>query len=174
MTHEDKSDAKETVQATPNPSGVGRPGVQGAQEGGIGRGPSVPLDQESDSGRAFREDTPGIRSDLRGRHRPRIPGARTIDPSETLLQAFLDGDVEKAYQSALELKEAYHEVLTEASRLRYRVNFGTEACSNCEGLKAGPGVVATCFQVQKCDFDSIHEGSESPAHLRILDRLTLK
>jgi len=174
MSHENKNDAAETVQATQEPSRVGLSGVQGGQGGRTVRGPESVLDQESDSGRALREDPPELRGDLRSRRHPRIPGTRVIDPSETLLQAFMDGDVEKAYQSALELKTAYHEALIEASRLRYRVNFGTEACSNCEGLKAGPGVVATCFQTQKCNFDSIHEGSESPTHLRILDRLALK
>jgi hypothetical protein len=90
------------------------------------------------------------------------------------LQAFLDGDFEKAYHSALELRTAYHEALIEAAHQRYRSNFGTEACTNCNGLKAGPGVLATCFQVQKCNFDSIHEGSESSVHLNILNRLSLK
>jgi hypothetical protein len=90
------------------------------------------------------------------------------------LQAFLDGDFEGAYRAAQELRDAYHEALNEAARQRYRANFGTESCSSCDGLKAGPGVLATCFQVQKCNFDSIHEGSESPTQLRILNRLTLK
>jgi hypothetical protein len=174
MSHENKTDAAETGQATQEPSRMGYSGFQSVQSGRPGRGQTSVLDQEGDSGGALREDPPELRGDLRVRRHPRIPGTRVIDPSEVLLQSFLDGDVEKAYQSALELKSAYHEALDEASRLRYRINFGTEACSNCDGLKAGPGVVATCFQVQKCNFDSIHEGSESPSHLRILDRLALK
>lgn len=174
MSHENKTDAAEAGQATQESGRLGHSGVQGVQGCGPGRGQASILDQEGDSRGAVREDPPELRGDLRIRRHPRIPGTRVIDPSEALLQAFLDGDVEKAYQSALELKTAYHEALTEASRLRYRINFGTEVCSNCDGLRAGPGVVATCFQVQKCDFDSIHEGSESPSHLRILDRLALK
>lgn len=174
MAHENENDAAETTQTTQEPDRVGRLGVQGAQSGRTVRGQSSLLDQEGNSGGALREDPPELRGDHRNRSRPRIPGTRVTDPSETLLQAFLDGDFEKAYRSALELRTAYHEALVEASRLRYLVNFGTEACSNCEGLKAGPGVVATCFQTQKCNFDSIHDGSESPTHLRILDRLALK
>jgi hypothetical protein len=74
----------------------------------------------------------------------------------------------------LDLREAYHEALTEAARQRYQINFGTGVCANCDGLKAGPGVIATCFQVQKCNFCSIHEGSENPRHLGVIDRLSLK
>jgi hypothetical protein len=74
----------------------------------------------------------------------------------------------------LELKSAYHEALTEAASQRYRANFGTDTCLNCDGLKAGPGVIATCFQVRRCNFDSIHDGSESSQQLRILTRLSLK
>lgn len=174
MLHENKNDASEGVQATQESSRMGLSGSQGGQGSGSERGQSGSLDQEGDPGGTLREDSPELRGGSRDRYRPRIPGTRVIDPSETLLQAFLGGDFETAYQSALELKAAYHEALAESSRLRYQVNFGTEVCSNCEGLKAGPGVVATCFQTKKCDFDSIHEGSESRTHLRILDRLAPK
>jgi hypothetical protein len=96
------------------------------------------------------------------------------DPSEALLQAFLDGNFERAYSAALELQDAYHEAMTEASKLRFKLNFGTSACQNCEGLKAGPGVTATCFQVQRCDFKNVKEGDEDPRQIRVIDKLTAK
>ena len=174
MAHENKNDAIEAGQTTQVTNGVGRPGVQSSQGGRASGGPESNLDHESDPRGASREDSQELRDRNRDRHQPGIPGSRVEDPSEVLLQAFLDGDFERAHQAALDLKSAYHEALLEASRQRYRANFGTDACLNCDGLKAGPGVVATCFQVQKCNFDSIREGSESPHHLRIIDRLSLK
>lgn len=94
------------------------------------------------------------------------------DPSDVLLQAFIDGNVEAAYQASLELSKAYHEALLEGSKLRFRLNFGTDACLRCEGLKAGPGVAATCFQVQRCDYTNVKEGEEDLHHRRLIDLLT--
>lgn len=96
------------------------------------------------------------------------------DPSEVLLQAFLDGNFERAYSAALELQVAYREALAEASKVRFKLNFGTGICQNCEGLKAGPGVTATCFQIQRCDFKNIKEGDEDPHQARVIDKLTSK
>ena len=174
MAHENQNDGVKTSKDAKNGNRVGLSGVQGVQGGtALGR-PTSQFDHEGDSRGAGGEDPSKLRDPVRDRHRAGIPGTRVKDPSETLIQAFLDGDFETAYQSAMDLKSAYHEALLEAAHQRYRANFGTEVCKNCEGLKAGPMVVATCFQVEKCNFDSIHEGSESPYHLRVLDRLSLK
>jgi hypothetical protein len=171
MSNENKIDDIKAVQVTEKPFGMGRFGFEGDSVGRESRGPEDDHPQESDSRGPFRKDPPELRDHIGPGSSARIPGTRVTDPSDTLLQAFLDGDFEKAYRAAEDLRAAYHEALNEGARLRYRVNFGTEVCNRCEGLKAGPGVIATCFQVQKCNFDSIHEGSESPLHLKILDRL---
>jgi hypothetical protein len=86
----------------------------------------------------------------------------------------MEGDPEKAYQAALELQAAYHEALAEGSRLRFKVNFGTEVCNRCEGLRAGPGVAATCFQIQRCDYTNVKEEAADPRHQRLIASLTGK
>jgi len=174
MTNENKIDDGEEVQFTKEPSGMGHSSFEGDSVGGEDRRPADVLSQEGNSGGSVRENSSRLRDHLGHRPGTRIPGTRVVDPSETLFKAFLEGDFEKAYLAAEDLRAAYHEALNEGARLRYRSNFGTDLCEHCDGLKAGPGVLATCFQVQKCNFDSIHEGSESLLHLKIIDRLSLK
>ena len=174
MPNENSTNASKAIQTTEEPSRVGYSSLEGDQVGGQDWGPEGSSSQEGHSRGSVREDTPESRNHLRYGSGAGIPGTRVVDPSEVLLRAFLDGNFEEAYQAAQELRIAYHEALNEAARQRYRANFGTESCNSCEGLKAGPGVLATCFQVQKCNFDSIREGSESPTQLKILDRLSLK
>ena len=84
------------------------------------------------------------------------------------MAAFYAGDVELAFIAAKELTDAYHEALVEASRLRFKVNFGTERCTNCTGLRAGPGVAATCYQVKRCDYSHIREGKHDGIKERVL------
>jgi hypothetical protein len=174
MFNENKNDDTKGANLSKEPSGVGRVSLQSGQSGREGGGHKSSLPHQVDPRGQIREDPAGVRDPIRDRYRSGIPGTRVIDPSDTLLQAFLDGDFDTAHQAALDLREAYHEALLEAAHQRYRVNFGTTTCDNCDGLKAGPGVVATCFQVQKCNFDSIRDGSESKHHLGVIDRLVLK
>jgi hypothetical protein len=174
MSNENKIDDGDQVQLTQKPSRLGLSSLEGNSVGGEDRRSADVLYQEGDSRRPIGEDPSKLRDHLGHRSGTRIPGTRVVDPSETLLKAFLDGDFEKAYHAAEDLRAAYHEALNEGARLRYRSNFGTDACEHCDGLKAGPGVLATCFQLQKCNYDSIHEGSESSLHLKIIDRLSLK
>ena len=77
----------------------------------------------------------------------------------------------KAYAATSLLIDAYRSLDLEAGRLRYRLNLGTPRCENCDGLRAGPGVVATCFQVQRCNFTNVKEGEMLPRHRHILDTL---
>lgn len=174
MPNENKINDGEEVQFAKEPSRMGRSRFESNSFGGEDRRPADILSQEVYPRGTVREDSSGVRDHIRHGSGTRIPGTRVVDPSETLSKAFLDGDFEKAYHAAEDLRDAYHEALNEGARLRYQLNFGTDLCDHCEGLKAGPGVLATCFQVQKCNFDSIHEGSESSLHLKIIDRLSLK
>jgi hypothetical protein len=153
--------------------GVGHSDVPGYQTSGSGRGPTTSGTEESHSGWKIGDDLEELRDHLRSRPSAGIPGHRQVDPSEVLLQAFLDGNFEVALVAAEELSLAYRETLLESSKLRFKLNFGTQVCESCEGLKAGTDVVATCFQVKRCDFQNILVGSASPRQLKILKNLNI-
>lgn len=82
------------------------------------------------------------------------------------------GDAEGAFSAGMALVSAYRELWVEAARLRFRINFGSSLCENCEGLKAGPGVVATCFQVRQCSYSNVREDAVSARHLQVINRLS--
>jgi len=62
-------------------------------------------------------------------------------------------------------------LVIEVARYRFRVNFGTELCQNCTGLKAGPGVVSTCFQIKQCYYKHLRENDNTPRQKGILEAL---
>jgi len=107
----------------------------------------------------------------RGRPTSGIPGQRPVDPAQTLLQAFEHGDPEVVYQAALDLKVAYKEAMLEGAKLRFKLNFGTPFCEECDGLRAGPGVIATCFQIKRCDYTSLKDGNQDPDQVRLITSL---
>lgn len=72
--------------------------------------------------------------------------------------AFESGDPRRAFQAAGLVATRLLELDEEAARLRFQVNFGTPICTRCDGLRAGPGVVATCFQVRRCRYTNVKEG----------------
>ena len=170
--HEDQN--ARTNQATdPKGSrGLGYSDVPSHQESENDGGSEISGVAASDSRGEVRTSTSELRDHLRSRPATGIPGHREIDPSEILLQAFLDGNFEVALIAAQELQVAYREALLEAGKLRFKLNFGSSICDNCEGLKAGPGVAATCFQIRRCEFQNILEESASPRQLRILQKMT--
>ena len=88
-----------------------------------------------------------------------------------MLASFQTGDPQKVYDAALVLVRAYERLQHEAAKLRFQTNFGTSLCDNCDGMKAGPGVIATCFQVRACNFTNVKEGNQNPKHLRVLENL---
>jgi hypothetical protein len=67
------------------------------------------------------------------------------------------------------LIEALREVIADAARLRFDTNFATPVCDRCEGLNAGPGVIATCFQLRQCHYGNVSEDSITPRQRRVLD-----
>jgi hypothetical protein len=75
-----------------------------------------------------------------------------------VVQAFTEGDPEAAWTATYQLVKAYQELEVENAKMRFLLNFGTSACDHCEGLQAGPEVVATCFQVHQCRYTNIKEG----------------
>jgi hypothetical protein len=155
-------------------SGVEYSAIESDSTGGGEGGRPLSGAQEGDGRGESGIDLAQVRHSVRDGFDSRIPGRLTPDPSETLIQAFLDGDVELAYKSATTLAGAYHEALAEGARLRFKLNFGTSTCENCEGLHAGPGVQATCFQVQRCNYTNIRDGHESERQQRLISRLLRK
>jgi len=111
------------------------------------------------------------RDSFRNRHRSGIPGRREVDPSDVLIRAFLAGDFDLAYNAAVELTSAYHEAILDGAKLRFKLNFGTPMCSHCEGLQAGPGVAATCFQARRCDYTNLKEGEDPPHQRKLINLL---
>lgn len=105
-------------------------------------------------------------------HQPRVrTGPHLKDPAGDLLAAFQEGDPEKVYNAALVLIGDHKEALSEVASLRFRLNFGTAICDRCDGLRAGPDVAATCFDVKQCHYTSIKRGGEDPRHLHVLQNL---
>lgn len=113
---------------------------------------------------------PASRNRVSGRSDTRIPG-EDVDP-DVLLASFESGDPATVYNAFKTLVRAYKATYREASRLRFQVNFGTPICESCEGLRAGPGVVATCFQVRACNFTNVKEGDVRTDHRMILKRMS--
>lgn len=64
------------------------------------------------------------------------------------------------------------ELVVEAARARFQKNFGTPQCERCDGLRAGPGVEATCFQVRQCFFTNIKTADMSAKQARVIETLT--
>lgn len=139
----------------------------GEAEGPSGRSPEG-VDQE----RHERGDAPTDEHRLRGGHRPRVPGLEDLNALEQSVEgAFRDGNPAKAWDATQQLVAFCREALTDGAKARFKANFGTSMCDNCEGLKAGPDVVATCFQRQLCYFANFKATTTSPKHLRVIDSL---
>jgi hypothetical protein len=87
-----------------------------------------------------------------------------------LVQAFEAGRPDLAWETSQKLIHLAREAVLEAARSRFKVNFGSTRCDHCEGLRAGPGVVATCFQVRQCYYDNI-KGTPSSKQELVVRRL---
>ena len=85
------------------------------------------------------------------------------------MASFLTGDAAKVYEEAQKLSGAYKALQSEVAQLRFRVNFGTPICQNCDGLHAGPNVVATCYQAKECHYTNIR--TTKGHSLRVLEHL---
>jgi len=72
---------------------------------------------------------------------------------------------------ANQLLDLAREAIGEAAKTRFQANFGTDVCQHCRGLKAGPGVGATCFQMQACYYNHFRADELTPKHERIVGTL---
>jgi hypothetical protein len=61
--------------------------------------------------------------------------------------------------------------MKEAASARFRANYGTPVCEQCDGLKAGPGVAATCFQLKQCFYTNLKVGADKK-QARLIERLS--
>jgi len=103
-------------------------------------------------------------------HRQRVPRP-VADVEQEVLNAFETGDPSIAYSATMRIVSLYGDTVTECARLRFVINFGTSVCDHCEGLKAGPGVVATCFQLRRCVFRNVREGDVTAKQSTLIDLL---
>lgn len=174
MPHDNSNEQPESEASARRPPRVEHPLDASHPTGRTAARPAAPGPAESHDSRASRRAAAPDEHPISGGSRPRIPGQRVTDPSDQLIAAFQAGDPEKAYEAALELRNAYHEAMSDAARLRFKLNFGTPTCDNCQGLVAGPQVAATCFQVRRCNYTNVKIGEAEPHQLRIIDKISAK
>lgn len=74
-------------------------------------------------------------------------------------------------QLTQELMGLARSLVVEAAQARYEKNFGGPKCESCAGLKAGPGVLATCFQIKRCYYDNVKTADASPRQQRLIESL---
>ena len=137
-------------------------------EGGQARGPANAGVTQGFGGREGGSPSAEDGGYLRDGPPPRISRDGEI-ASEGLLRAFEAGDPVVAFEAATRLIEAHKRLFEEAAGLRFKLNFGSEVCDRCEGLKTGPGVIATCFQIRRCNYSNVKIGDTSPKQRKILE-----
>jgi hypothetical protein len=118
-------------------------------------------------------DPPSLRDPVRDRPRPRVLLPSDIDRHEQeILQAFRDGDPQQAWDATQRFIRDVRHFSNEAARDRLRQNLGTAVCGSCDGLKAGPDVVATCFQIGQCFYQSRKASDATSVQQSLIARLT--
>jgi hypothetical protein len=148
---------------------LGTVGPAGHRPSGTGEGQSISSDQErsGDGQRSPYAEKLGYH--WGNRPSERVPHPREVESIEQELEeAFREGAPEKVWALSRQLVEIAKEAVMEAARSRFKVNFGTSRCERCEGLRAGPGVAATCFQVQQCHYDNVKQNDLTPKQSRVL------
>lgn len=130
------------------------------------------------TGAASRDGGSGSSSherDLRRRHRPRVPRLSDVDTLEDALnQAILRSDPSQVKGILADLFAFTRRSVLEAGRTRFQKTFGSPQCDRCEGLRAGPGVLATCFQIRQCYYSNVKQGDRTSRQERIVDILSKK
>lgn len=112
---------------------------------------------------------------LRERHPQGVPGPEYVGQLEQqLTEAFGTGNPEAVWNATRTILSYAEQITTEAAKLRFQVNFGTDRCQNCSGLKAGPGVVATCFQMRLCFYTNFRGDTATPKQIRLAEYLAEK
>lgn len=124
---------------------------EGVGEGAASIGPPSGGARESARAEAGGEGPEVLRDRLRPGSRPRILNSAEIDRHERVIsERFAEGDPAKVWAAVRAFIRDVRAFSNDAARDRFAVNFGSSRCEGCEGLKAGPDVVATCFQLKQC------------------------
>lgn len=144
-------------------------GSTGSRECTGSQGSGIPrsLDQESRE-----RDSESVWDRVRSRHPPSVLQASDVDNAEVEAQkAFSSGDPRTAWRSTQKLITLCHALQKEAASARYKANYGTSVCEQCDGLKAGPEVAATCFQLKQCYYTNLKVGADKK-QARLIERLS--
>lgn len=106
------------------------------------------------------------------RHYPRVPTQETVEALESAIQeAFTTGDPQQVWVQVRELVHLSKNLVRESAEVRFKNNFGTEVCERCDGLKAGPGVAATCYQIRQCYYTNKKVDATTPKQAQLIERL---
>lgn len=174
MSHEiPPTDPVRGETGSPESHAVGAATTQGAHPGRAGQGPAS-SGPSSGHGGQRRAGTEATEHHLRSRSGPRVSTPNDIDALEDHITAAFRQGPTAAWAAVGELLSVTRDVVQEAGRARFLANFGTPVCESCEGLKAGPGVVATCFQRRQCFYANFTADSASSRTQRIIESLTKK
>jgi len=146
--------------------------AQGDRPSGETRRPSGPGVSDSDQPGEGGPGAQTLTGHLRQRHPEGFPRQVDVDRLEQKLdEGFRRGDPQRVWEVSRELLAFVRSAVDEAARARFEVNFGTEICQRCTGLKAGPKVTATCFQVRACYYTHFREDKMSPKQHQIIGKL---
>lgn len=127
----------------------------------------------SSAGRERRSHTATHEHHLRRGSGSRVPTQESLDALEEALdEAFIAASPAKAWEAAKAIVDEARVAVTQAGAARFAANFGTARCDSCEGLRAGPGISATCFQRKLCYFTNFREEAGSARQLRVITALS--
>ena len=88
-----------------------------------------------------------------------------------LTEAFRSGQPARVWELSQQLVKVARSAADEAAQARFKANLGTSTCDHSEGLKAGVGVTATCFQLKRCFYDNARGGELSSKQQAVIEGL---
>jgi len=152
----------------PEPTGLGSTGQAGSTDGRSESRSSRTGDQDRDPAGQDGRDAEETRHHRGPGHQERVSHPRDIEDIEDhLTRAFQNGDPVQVWELSRRLVTLARESVVAGAKARFRVNFNTSLCNTCEGMRAGPKVQATCFQIRQCYFDNVKD-DPTPKQTRVL------
>lgn len=153
-------------------SRMGQPDAEGDSTGGSGPGSEASRTSGSHLQRGDEQVSQADGDHLRERHPERVPRPEHVEAfREKIEAAFREGDPSAAWLVVQALLNWSGDLVVDAAKSRFTANFGTNQCQNCSGLKAGPGVAATCYQVKQCYYSNFRVDGLSPKQARMAELL---
>jgi len=143
-----------------------------SSSGSESTGPSTDGPGESSVGRNTAENLEIPRHRMPARPHPGVLTQKDLDRAETAVVAgFESGNPHEAWQATRDLIQISKRAVREAAQSRFKANFGTSRCDTCEGLSAGPDVIATCFQMKECYYSNLKSQDQTSKQQKIAERL---